>query len=610
MDMIAEFLSREWTQALGWTLMHSLWQSGLILLLVLATLRFIPAAKSATRYALSFGGLTLLIASTFFTFFYINSHASGEQQTQAAIVYEIAFTSKPAADTYGVSDVVTLMAATIEHYMLWILAAWFAGFSFFALRFAGGLLVTTGIRNSSFPLANEWTAYIQSAGRMLGISRMISLSESGAITTPMVIGYFKPVILIPAGMLTGLSTEQLETIFLHELAHIRRHDYLINIIQSAVEAVLFFNPFVLSLSSLIRREREYCCDDLVLRHHGNASAYTHALAKLAENRLTAHAFVLSLGDDKNQLLNRIRRIMEKTVKNYSGKSRLLLPAMLLVAGGLCISWLGMEGKHAVQSDTALTEPDTAVRKKENGARYSRRSIITIDENGQPHEEVIEEFEGDEDLRPLLEKRMPSLPDISSIMPALPPHSTLPQMPANPSDTIPPAPFSFRDRGEWEEFSRTFEENFGRNFDTLFRFRGEDLSAFMEKLEERFGFEDWQQWSAPHFNFPPDAFDEPQQFFDRDSFEKMEEKLKRLRGLDFEHFKRNEGDSLRSERYEDVLREQLVEDGYLLEDESIESLEWSNDFLKVNGKKIEEDDEAKYRELNRRYFNRRPLDKLE
>ncbi len=160
-------------------------------------------------------------------------------------------------------------------------------------------------------------------------------------------------ILIPIGMCTSLSTEQLETIFLHEIAHIRRKDYLINLLQLVVEAIYFFNPFVWIVSGIMKREREHCCDDAVVQLHGNAKAYAHALATLEELRLSKVGLSLSLAENKNQLLNRVKRLMEKSVKNYSSRER-IIPALLLVIGLICASWIST---HTSKTELSSVNPD-------------------------------------------------------------------------------------------------------------------------------------------------------------------------------------------------------------------------------------------------------------
>src|SRR5690606_8513761 len=102
-----------------------------------------------------------------------------------------------------------------------------------------------------------------------------------------------------------------------------RHDYIINLFQSLLETIFFFNPFVWMISSAIRREREFCCDDEVVRRNGSPLTYAKALAQLEEIRHSKPVFALSLAENKNQLLNRIKRIMEKSAKNYSGRERII-----------------------------------------------------------------------------------------------------------------------------------------------------------------------------------------------------------------------------------------------------------------------------------------------
>src|SRR5688572_16942070 len=178
--------------------------------------------------------------------------------------------------------------------------------------------------------------------------------------------------------------------------------------------------------------------------------------------------------------------MENSVNNHSGIDRPIMPAMLLLADLFNISWLGIRQENSSKQDP-LADQDTVIRKKENAARYSRRSIITLDEKGQPHEEIVEEFEGDEEMRPLIVQdfeNITAIPGISDIFPVMPAPSVdpvlrvmsvpfvdpvlmvMPVPPVDPvlpdvefeaiTDTI-PFGFHFKDRKHWEEFSKDFEE---------------------------------------------------------------------------------------------------------------------------------------------------------
>ena len=109
-----------------------------------------------------------------------------------------------------------------------------------------------------------WQERLDRLARALRLSRPVALLESCLAEVPVVIGYVRPVILMPVGLLAGLPAGQVESILLHELAHIRRHDYLVNLLQTSVEGLLFYHPAVWWISGVIRAERENCCDDLVV----------------------------------------------------------------------------------------------------------------------------------------------------------------------------------------------------------------------------------------------------------------------------------------------------------------------------------------------------------
>lgn len=601
MRNLLDLLSAEGAYRFGWALLHSFWQSAVVLIAVFFCLRLIPANRSQLRYAVTCVGLFMVVCASLITFLSIGDDTAPQHVDGIASYRSISFSTHADEGTSATWRTFSDVPMLIRGYMPWMLTAWMAGFVFFVFRFIAGLFYNQRIISTAVPLDNEWTLYIKEIAALLGIRRPVRLAQSFAVSAPIVIGYVKPIILIPVGMLTGLNPEQLQTVFLHELAHIRRHDYLINILQSTVEVVFFFNPFVWTLSRLIRQEREYCCDDFVVRQHGNAAVYAHALTQLAENSLSARGLALSIAGANNHLLNRIRRIMEKSVGNYSGKARLIVPGVLLLAGLFCISWLGIQ-QDSRQGAADQKAADTVIQKKNEGARYSRKSIITLDENGQPHEEIIEEFEGDETLRPLLHKRFESMSDLPGLMAPLPP-----LVPGAPTDTIPPAPFDFRDAEQWDEFSKRFNEKFGEDFHEMLAEKEKEVAALMRELEEKFQSEEWVRQFE--FNFPQRTFDSLDHFFDENTLRRLEEEIRHLHDLNLE---RVEGwrDHFDGNRYEDVLQKQLRKDGYLSEDETINSLEWNDETLKVNGKKIKEADEEKYREINREYFSRRVPAKAE
>lgn len=619
MDTIYNFLSNDWAFALGWTLLHSIWQSLVFLLLVLTVFRFFPTTLSRLRYSLACAGFILTFMSSLFTFSYLLNQSNAYIRHTHKIEDGVRATVNGAAFEPAITQVISAISSTIDSNMPLIITAWLVGFFFFALRLFSGLVYTYQLRKSVLPLQNYWTQYVGHVASMLGIQRIIELAESEKINTPIVIGYLKPVILIPVGMLTGLSAEQLETIIIHELAHIKRHDFIINLIQSILETVFFFNPFIWYLSHLIRREREYCCDDMVIHLHGGTRAYARALAQLEEVRLSKNMFALSLAENKNQLLNRIRRIMEKSVKSNSGKNRNMIPAIVLVGGLLCASWLTIEQENGLQNGPK-NSPDTVIRKNEKSARYSRSRVTTIDEKGEPHEEISEKFEGDESLRPVME--LSAIPDVSDIFPAppLPPVEVTPVIPPLDFDvlldSLPNRGFFSRDDQQWEEFSKAFQEKFKEKFKDFYSSHGRDLEIMMKELEHKFNSAEFP--STEHFELSQKDLEHAERMRE-ETLQHMHEfqnqgAMKNLQ-RDMEMFHENlariqaedlmiQSDHEDFEKYNEALRELLIKDGYLSKNEPIKTLEFNNDSFKVNGVEIKPSDKKKYQALHDKYLNKR------
>ena len=332
MNILADFFSPSWSKPLVWTLLHSLWQGLLILSVLIFLLRIIPTRKSSLRYLITTVSLSLILLCSVVTYFYLSSGpGSVSQSTSSSALDGISATLTTSVESPA--DLFSLVKTSIENNLYLITLIWMAGAFLFSIRIATGFVYISMIKKNSMLIEDEWNDRLQRLAEQIDLKRLVRLAESTQIQVPIVVGNLKPLILIPAGMTSGLSVEQLESILVHELVHIKRNDYIVNIIQTFVEALFFFNPFVWIVSSIIRREREHCCDDEVVKH-GNALAYAHALTQLEELNLSNRSLVLSLAESKNQLLKRIKRIMEKSVQSYSVKER-MIPVVLLVIGLVC-----------------------------------------------------------------------------------------------------------------------------------------------------------------------------------------------------------------------------------------------------------------------------------
>jgi len=183
-------------------------------------------------------------------------------------------------------------------------------------------------RRGTTPADAIWQERLHTLAERLHISRPVQLCESTLADVPAVIGWLRPVVLMPATMLTGLSPRQIEALLAHELAHIRRHDYVINLIQTGVETLLFYHPAVWWIGRSIRAERENCCDDMAVRVCGDVLTYARALTRMEQLRM--HRPALALGADGGSLLKRIQRLVSSKDAETAGASDWLTAAAVLL----------------------------------------------------------------------------------------------------------------------------------------------------------------------------------------------------------------------------------------------------------------------------------------
>jgi beta-lactamase regulating signal transducer with metallopeptidase domain len=214
-------------------------------------------------------------------------------------------------------------AATPSLAFIWIIGALIMLF-----RFATNLFYIQNLRNTGISeVSNRWNDIFTTLKNKSGVKKQIRFLESTLIKSPLTIGHIKPLILIPAGMLMNMPSEQVEAVILHELAHIKRSDYLLNIIQNLVESLIFFHPVTWILSENIKREREHICDDYSVGTIKNPIDLAKALFEIEKNKAIVPD--LALGAGKGMLINRINRIVnleERGKRNYYG----IVPAILLI----------------------------------------------------------------------------------------------------------------------------------------------------------------------------------------------------------------------------------------------------------------------------------------
>jgi len=311
-------------EALGWTLVHFLWQ-GALLSLMLALARVALKRRTANlRYLASCAAMLLMLALPVITFVTLSSTAHETQVVMTdppappkQTVKTDALKSELEDDSGAIGELNQPPTPTSPRRQLrelfsgvapWLTSLWLAGVILLSLRMIYGWVCARRLKSyGTGPLPDEWQIRFAELCRNIRVLRPVRLLESAMVQVPAVIGWLRPVVLIPASALVGLAPRQLEAVIAHELAHIRRYDYLVNMLQTAIEILLFYHPAVWRLSREIRQEREHCCDDVAVEVCGDALIYARALIEI--EALRDAGLRLAMAADGGSLLSRIQRIV-------------------------------------------------------------------------------------------------------------------------------------------------------------------------------------------------------------------------------------------------------------------------------------------------------------
>lgn len=303
--------------ALSWTLLHSLWQ-GAIVALCAGILFFGTAYLSArTRYNLLLGLMVLFVGMVSLTFGSEWGEYEKKSNEKPELLAEFWHEGTHVTSVFAEPKPIQLAkkqswVQLFERYNGLLLFAWGLVLLFKSLKMSLDIAYIYRIRKvQTRSMAAVWNSRLQALSKQLGIAQKVRLLESGIIHGPASLGIFKPLILLPIGLVNHLSVAQVEAILLHELAHIRRSDYLVNLLQCILENVFFFNPALLWLSHRIREERENCCDDLALQVLQDKQLYAQTLLRFQEFQWREPQFVQAFGGDKAPLLTRIKRILNR-----------------------------------------------------------------------------------------------------------------------------------------------------------------------------------------------------------------------------------------------------------------------------------------------------------
>lgn len=397
--------------ALGWTLIHAVWQIAVVGLVLRLLLSLVSVKRANVRYVLSVSALVTVCLWTVvglyghYHFFKKNplpitqneaaALTSSEGVTAANLTIFLETKEPTLFTTATISDLLDRAMIVLsnalnacrqfcEAYLFWLVLFWAMG----VLLLGGRFLVSWGYlyylaHHRVQAVSEQWQDRLVVLKKQLKIRQTVQLLESALVKSPLTFGHFKPVILVPAALFSGLSPEQIESVLLHELAHIRRADYVVNLFQSWVEIVLFFHPVIWWMSATIRQEREYCCDDVTILTCQNPHLYAQALTQLQRFSLTSTInLTMNVSPNKGQLTARIYRLLDYTSQKtpFSKGMAVLWTGLVLLT--TCIGIFAFTGSTFDGSPTISAAAD-----RMNILYAGIENPVTIAVEGVPNEEV-------------------------------------------------------------------------------------------------------------------------------------------------------------------------------------------------------------------------------
>jgi len=377
MEFITQFFSDTVLYALGWTVIHSLWQGTLIAVFLSIIMMALEKRSARLRYEVACGALFTMLMMALTTFIiYLDQGLDIMKVT-------VTLTSNSLDSSLTIHQVESnFLQVTFQSIITFfddqlplIVNVWLIGFLFFAFRMTGGFIHLNQLRHRDNFLADQLLQNkLNALIRQTPLKRSVKIVESVLVKVPILIGHLKPLILIPIGTINLLTEEEVEAVLAHELAHIIRRDFSINIFFTLIEILFYYHPGVWLMAATVRTERENCCDDLALFLCKNPLAYARALYKLeaAHKATRLPGLALSFSSQKNQLLHRVRRILNQPQNKSNIMEKLITTSFLL----LTIAIL------SIGASTPLDKVD-AHRIISTGVETLSRPIVYVETTQEP-----------------------------------------------------------------------------------------------------------------------------------------------------------------------------------------------------------------------------------
>ena len=380
-----ETLLQQFIKAFGWSILNSLWQSAIIYGILFIVMLSIPKLAAKHKHNLAFGSIILMFIGFGYNFIHqltlnVNNQvpAINAQNIQ---VYQY-FNNLPPSFS---SKAEQYFPVVVVFYIIGILLQLFV-----IVKGYGQLSKLKKESLSAIP--DSWKAIFEQVTAHLKINKVIQFHLSSIVNVPLVIGYLKPVVLFPLALVNQLDNDQVEAILIHELSHIRRNDFLLNLIKTAIETLLFYNPFVWMAGRFIHIEREHACDDLVLKITGKPLNYAHALLKLELLKdKNSPAYALAATGKTQNLYQRIKRITNMKT-NYLNAKQQMAALTLGVACLFSIAWINPTEKKKENKKSPKIEVLSVINHHNvktivcsDTTKKRKIKIVTIDADGKKTE---------------------------------------------------------------------------------------------------------------------------------------------------------------------------------------------------------------------------------
>ncbi|EMI45530.1 M56 family metallopeptidase [Rhodopirellula sp. SWK7] len=453
MNLLAHYfdqlLESVWAQNIGWSLLHSLWQITLLAALYAAASLALGNRSASLRYLVGCIAMVAMLVAPAMTLCTVpwpsqstaiatvEPHSirpndlneptaivdqqawDGSGETTAGQIFQPLLQSER-RDVAAAADRLSYAQRLSGFVGPWLPVAtilWLLGVMLLLLRPLLGCIRVRALRRSGItPLSELHHQLSQRLVKRLGIRYAVQFAQSALIEVPAVIGYIRPMVLLPASAVTGLTTRELELILTHELAHIRRHDYLVNLGQTVVEAFLFYHPAMWWVSCQVRRERENCCDDVAVATSGDRATYIRALAQLEQNRVAVPALSAAGGS----LLHRVRRLLGEPQLEFGYRKSSLWLTVLMTAG-IAMTVAALAGFPSGQTQAADESTENAEADANEDVQDQEDHLLNFDKIvGQKVASVVR----DANLSFVDEQRLAAIEaDFAGFVSAIP-HGTL------------------------------------------------------------------------------------------------------------------------------------------------------------------------------------------